>query len=51
MIRDKEVFATATLGAGDTFFESFVAVYLETENAVRAVKIVITKAEQLLKRK
>ena len=51
MIRGKEVLAPDTLGAGDTFFGSFVAVYLETENAVRAAKIAITKAEQLLKRK
>ena len=40
-----------TLGAGDTFFGSFCASFLETGNAARAAQIATTKAEQPLKRK
>ena len=51
MVRGKEILTPDTLGAGDTFFGSFVAAFLEAGDAKTAAKIAITKAEQLLKRK
>lgn len=40
-----------TLGAGDIFFGSFVAAYLQSSNALSATRLAMQKAEQLLQRK
>lgn len=40
-----------TLGAGDTFFGSFVATYLQSGDALSAARLAVQKAEQLLRRK
>lgn len=40
-----------TLGAGDTFFGSFVAAYLQSSDALSATQLAIQKTEQLLQRK
>ncbi|MDE1941068.1 MAG: carbohydrate kinase family protein, partial [Patescibacteria group bacterium] len=50
-IRGHKISPTDTLGAGDTFFGSFVVKFLETNNAVRAAKFAVSKAEELLKKK
>ncbi|MEN9523968.1 MAG: pfkB family carbohydrate kinase [Candidatus Parcubacteria bacterium] len=50
-IRGQNVKTTDTLGAGDTFFGSFVVKFLETGDAVIAAKFAVSKAEELLKKK
>lgn len=40
-----------TLGAGDVFFGSFVAAYLQSGNVPSATRLAVRKAEQLLRRK
>lgn len=40
-----------TLGAGDTFFGSFVAAYLRSGDVSSATQLAVEKAEQLLRRK
>jgi len=40
-----------TLGAGDVFFGSFVASYLQSGDAPSATRLAVQKAEQLLRRK
>ncbi len=46
-----KISTTDTLGAGDTFFGSFVVKFLETSDAVHAAKFAVSKAEELLKKK
>lgn len=46
-----KVHSTDTLGAGDTFFGSFVIKFLETEDAAVAAKFAVSQAEDLLKKK
>lgn len=40
-----------TLGAGDTFFGSFVATYLQSGDTLLAARLAVQKAEQLLQNK
>jgi len=51
VIRVNPIDAPDTLGAGDTFFGSFVAAYLELGSARPAAQTAITRAAQLLRRK
>lgn len=50
-IQGHKMKTTDTLGAGDTFFGSFVIKFLETGDAPAAAKFAIFKAEELLKEK
>ena len=48
VIKGNPVTTSDTLGAGDTFFGSFVAEYLKLGNAKPAVEAAVTVAEQFL---
>lgn len=50
-IRGHKIRTTDTLGAGDTFFGSFVVRFVETKDAVDAATFAVSKAEELLKKK
>ncbi|MBU6232071.1 MAG: hypothetical protein KGI50_07480 [Patescibacteria group bacterium] len=50
-IRGHAISSTDTLGAGDTFFGSFVVKFLETKDAVCAARFAVSAAEKLLKKK
>lgn len=50
-VRGHPVEVADTLGAGDTFFGSFVAAYLQSGDAPSATRLAVQKAEQLLQRK
>ena len=51
VIHANPVDAPDSLGAGDTFFGSFVVTYLESGNARLAAQAAMIRAEQLLRRK
>ncbi len=50
-VRGHHVEVVDTLGAGDTFFGSFVAAYLQSGAVASATRLAVKKAEQLLQRK
>lgn len=50
-VHGQPVEVTDTLGAGDTFFGSFVAAYLQSGDVSSATQLAVEKAEQLLRRK
>ncbi|MFA5173225.1 MAG: PfkB family carbohydrate kinase [Candidatus Paceibacterota bacterium] len=50
-VKSNPIEAKDTLGAGDTFFGSFVALFIQSNNALLATEIAVRKAEELLQRK
>lgn len=50
-IRGHPIEVADTLGAGDIFFGSFVAAYLQSGDVLSATRLAVQKAEQLLQRK